>query len=168
VTAAALKAAEGTVIYRGQITCFDRQTVHLASGRGQAIMANITPVVGEAAVGFDPVVSQLLWGVLLEVTPALAPDGKSVTLRLHSLVTEPQAMRTKTIEASGPTNAKGESSGAKSEIDLPDFLLHTFRTAMRVPVDKGVLIGGMTSPKAADGKVLYLFIHVTASKPEAK
>jgi len=166
VTAAALKEAGATVIYRGLITCFDRQTVHLATGKGQAIMANMTPVIAEAAVGVEPKITKVLWGALLEVTPALAPDAKSVTLRLHSLITEMQQIRTKMISTSIP----GEKTGSviQTEVELPEFLLHTFRTALRMPVDKGILIGGMTAPKAADGKVLYLFLQVSASKPETK
>lgn len=57
---------------------------------------------------------------------------------------------------------------AKADIELPEFLLHTFRTTVRAPLDKGILIGGMTSPKAVDGKVLYLFLQVSSSKDEEK
>jgi hypothetical protein len=167
VSAEALKEAKATVIYRGQITCFDRQTVHLASGRGQAVMADLTPVVGENAVGFDPRITQVLWGLLLEVTTSLSPDNKAATLRLHSLITEPVSIRTKTLETPAP-GAEKTAGVAKNEIDLPEFLLHTFRTTMRVPVNKGILIGGITAPKASDGKVLYLFMQVSASGQEAK
>ena len=166
VTAAALKEAGAATIYRGQITCFDRQTVHLASGKGENVMSNIQPVVAEAAVGVSPVTSQILWGLLLEVTPALAPDGKSATLRLHSLITEPVQIRKATVESSMPGDGK-TTAVSKAEVDLPEFLLHTFRTALRMPVNKGILVGGITAPKASDGKVLYLFIQVTASKQEA-
>jgi hypothetical protein len=172
VTAAALKEAKATVVYRAQVTCFDRQTTHMVSGQAQTLMANVTPVVAEAAVAWDPTISTMLWGALLEITPALTPGGNSVILKLHSSITE-GSMRTKQVTSATPGGASGTKDGvsaatAKAEIELPEFLLHTFRTTVRAPLDKGILIGGMTSPKAIDGKVLYLFLQVSSSKDEEK
>jgi len=174
VTAAALKEAKATVVYRAQVTCFDRQTTHMASGQAQALMSNMTPVVAEAAVGWDPTISTVLWGALLEITPALTPGGNSVILKLHSCITESQKMSTRHVESAIPSSSSGAKDNpggagvAKADVDLPEFLLHTFRTTVRAPLDKGILIGGMTSPKATDGKVLYLFLQVSSSKDEDK
>jgi len=173
VTAAALNEAKATVVYRAQVTCFDRQMTHMVSGQAQTWMADVTPVVAEAAVGWDPIISNALWGALLEVTPALTPGGNSVILKLHSCITE-GSMRTKQVTSailSSSSGAKDNPAGAgvaKADIELPEFLLHTFRTTVRAPLDKGILIGGMTSPKATDGKVLYLFLQVSSSKDEEK
>lgn len=168
VTAAQLKEAGGTVIYRAQLTCFDRQTTHMASGRAQTLIADLQPVIAEAAVGWDAEVTAMLWGALIEVTPALSPDGKTVTLRVHSMISEGLDFRTKTIESAVSGGSEEKNAGgvavAKSDVELPEFLIHTFRTTLRAPLDKGILIGGMTAPKAADGKVLYLFLQISASK----
>jgi len=165
VTPAAMQESGAAVIYRGQITCFDRQTVHLASGRAQTIMIDMEPVVAESAIGFDVQPTALLWGALLEATPVLAPDGKSITLRLHSLITEGQEVRTAKIQSAiGGSDSKGASPVTTNEIELPEFLMHTFRTTIRAPLGKAFLVGGMTGPRAADGKVLYLILEITASK----
>lgn len=161
VAPGALVAAEAKVIYRGQITGFDRQKVHVATGKVQRYVENATPVVAENAIGWDPQLGALLMGAVLEITPALAPDGKSATLDLESHISEAGDMRTKTFTGA-VSGEKGES--AKADIDLPEWLVHTFRTTLRVPLDKPVLIGGMTAPKAADGKVLYLILEISASK----
>jgi len=95
------------------------------------------------------------------VTLVLSPDRKSVTMRLHSLITEEQSLRTKTVVS--VTSDKGAKT-TMTELDLPEFLLHTFRTAVRAPLDKEIIVGGMTAPKAADGKVLYLVLCVSASE----
>jgi len=163
VTEAAFAEAKAQVIYRGQITCFDRQTVHIASGRAQTLMLDLEPVVAEAAVGWDPTLNPLLWGALLELTPALSPDRKSVTMKVHSMITEGKEVTTRTIEASVGDKAVPPTKG---EVDLPEFLMHTFRTTVQAPLDKGVLIGGMTSPEALDGKVLYLILEVSASQDQ--
>jgi len=171
VTPAALAEAEARVIYRGNITCFDRQMVHLASGRAQTLVTDLTPVVAEAAIGWDMDVRALLWGALLEITPCLSPDGKTATLNIHSMISEGKDVKTREVSAGAgsPGKANGEGGSmlgaiAKGTIDLPEFLVHTFRTTIRVPVDKAILIGGMTSPTAADGKVLYLVLEISASK----
>jgi len=171
VTPAALAAAEARVIYRGNLTSYDRQMVHLASGRAQTLVVDMEPVVAEAAVGWDLNVTAILWGALLEITPCLSPDAKSATLNIHSMISEGKDVKTRTTSAStgSPGNEKGEGASmmgavAKGEIDLPEFLIHTFRTTIRVPLDKAILIGGMTSPTAADGKVLYLILEISASK----
>jgi hypothetical protein len=129
------------------------------------------PVVAEAAIGWDLNVTALLWGALLEITPCLSPDGKMATLNIHSMISEGKDTKTREVSAAAgnPGNAKGEGASmlgavAKGTIDLPEFLIHTFRTTIRVPVDKAILIGGMTSPTAADGKVLYLILEISASK----
>jgi hypothetical protein len=166
---AALAAAEAKTIYRGQITCFDRQVVHLASGRAQTLLTRLQPVVAEAAVGSDPEFTTLLWGALLEITTSLSADSKSATVNLHTLITEGKEMRTRAI-AGGQVGGKSDKGdGGKGEqastlVDLPEFLLHTFRTTVRVPLDKQVIVGGMTSPTATDGKVLYLVLQISSGK----
>jgi hypothetical protein len=166
VTEEALKDAGALVIYHGQTTCFDRQAVHLATGRGQAVVSDMSPVVAESAIGWTANQSTVLWGALLEVTPALSPDGQAVTLKIHSVITEDQAMRHTTLSSTvggGKTDGKSPEVSSVS-LDLPEFMLHTFRTSVRAPLDKTFIAAGMTSPKAVDGKVLYLVLHVTASK----
>jgi len=161
VAPAALQQAGAKVIYRGQITCLDRQRVHLATGLGQAYGADAEPVVAERTVGWDLQINSTFQGALLQVTACLTPDGKSATVDLESHISETGQMRRTTLHASG-ADAKGE--GAKAEIDLPDYLFHTFRTTLRVPVDKPILVGGITAPRALDGKVLYLVMEVSSGK----
>lgn len=153
---------EEKAIYRGQLTCFDRQTTHLASGRVQTFMGDIEPVVGEGAVGYNPTVGSVLVGALLEVTPSLDTDRKGVTLNVRSIISETEETRTRRVAS--PASDKITSTSI--DVELPQFMLHTFRTTLRAPVGRSVLIGGMTSPAAELGKELYLVLRVVA--PEAK
>ena len=149
-------------IYNAHITCFDRQTVYLASGPAQVYVIDAEPVVAERAVGWDPTVTAVLFGAFLQVTPSVSAEGKEATLDIRSAITEKEnAPSTATFEATS-----GEGT-AKAEIDKPRFLAHTFRTTLRVPLDKPVLVGGMTSPDALEGKVIYLILEVSASQEQA-
>jgi len=166
VTDAALAASQAKVIYRGRITCFDRQRVHVVTGKAQVYVAGATPVVSDGAVGWDAQIGSALMGAMVEIVPALSPDGKAVTVDLQSHVSEAGAESRKT-SITAAVGGKGPDTGtgtATADIDLPQWLLQTFSTSIRMPVGKPVLIGGMTSPTAADGKVLYLVLEISASK----
>ncbi len=149
---------EDNVIYRGSLTCFDRQTTHLASGRVQTLVSDAEPVVSEQAVGYNPELASFLVGALLEVTPSLAADRTGVTVDLRSVVSETETMRTSPVSSREGRNA--ESSFV--EVDLPQFLLQTFRTTLRAPLGKAVLVGGMTSPGDLVSKELYLVLEIHA------
>ena len=164
ITPAALAAADAKVIYRGQITCFDRQRVHLVTGKAQVYVADAIPVVAESAVGWDAQINSILMGAMVEIVPALSPDGKAVTLDLQSHVSEAGGENRKATLNSAIGGKDQNGNTAKADIELPEFLLQTFSTSVRMPLGKPVLIGGMTSPMASNGKVVYLILEVTASK----
>jgi hypothetical protein len=152
------------VIYEGRVTCFDRQTTHMASGSVEVYCTDQEPVIAEDAVGWDPTMIPVLFGAFLQITPSASEDRNEATVDIRSSITEkggePKAT---TVEAA---TTQGH---AKAEIDKPNFLGHTFRTTLRVPLDTPVLVGGMTSPEALEGKVIYLILEVSASEglPEA-
>jgi hypothetical protein len=160
LTEEALARAEAMTMCRAQLTCFDRQTVHVASGTGHSVFSNVEPVVAEAVVGWTPTVTTLLSGALLEVTPALSGDRSAVTMKVHSVITQMLESPTRVTESGGPG---GAIPPTKTVIDLPHFLLHTFRTTVRMPLGRPVLVGGITGPNAPDGHVVYLVVEVDAS-----
>ena len=151
-------------VYHAHITCFDRQMVHLTSGPAASYVLDVEPVVAERATGWDPTTATVLFGAFLQVTPSVSADGKEATLDLKSTITE----KDRAIPSATMESTSGEAT-AKGEIDKPGFLVHTFRTTLRVPLDTPVLVGGMTSPEALEGKVIYLILEVSASEglPEA-
>lgn len=150
-------------IYHGRINCFDRQTVYLASGSVEVYTVDSEPVVAENAVGWDPTNDAVLFGIFLEATPSITAERNEATVNLRTVVSEKgNAQRTTTVEA-----ATSEGGVAKAEIDKPTFVVHTFRTTARLPLDTPVLLGGITSPQALDGKILCLILEVSASQDQA-
>jgi len=152
---------DARVIFEGQVTCFDRQATHLASGAVEVFCSDIEPVVAENAVGWDPTMIPLFFGVLVEVTPSLAQDRREATLDVKSTFTE------KAGEAQALTiEAATDKGTAKAQIDKPRYFGHTFRTTLRLPLDKPVLVGGLTSPEPVQGKVIYLIMEVSSSQDD--
>ncbi len=124
--------------YRGQITSFNGQTVHLVSGQIKSTVLGAIPVVGPG-IGYQPVVAEPHLGVLLEVTPTALSADEGVLIDLHSTITNwKKPSEPKTI---GTSN--GESL---VEIDQINVAAQQFATSLRLPRGKPVLVGGINIP----------------------
>src|SRR5215211_7868822 len=179
--------------YRGQTTCFNGQTVHVASGRGRTFVTGMEPAVG-TGVGLYGVRTTIVQaGAMLEVTPVVTPDGKAAVLDLSSVVSNwdgsgaPAGAAERAPEASArPAAPAGVDAGADlritesgaslpartgagpvPQVDRINVAAQQLRTTLRVPLGKPVLVGGMTmepSGGGGDGRQLYLIVEVTASE----
>lgn len=171
VTAADLAKADAKTIYRGCTTCFDRQTVFVASGNLKAYLADGTPLVCAASLGITPIIRNFLVGGMLEVRPQLSKDKDAVLLDYRSYV-NPAA----TIEHTGPQEyAAGAARGAPLregviavDFGFPAVDFQTLRGSVRIPLGKSILLGFTTGPKLKDGKVSCLIVEVSASKAETR
>jgi len=173
VDEAALDKADLAVPYRGRITCFSGQAVHTFAGRAQAVLVDMIPVVSSDAVAYRPVMKVIQWGPVLEACTTILPDAKTAVLEVDSTVSELVELRerkTRAIARSNPPNIIQPIEA----IDCPDFLAHKLRTTVKVPLDKLVLVGGLSvACGAADAKAprderdaMYLLVKVTAEKQE--
>jgi len=170
--------------YRGRITCFSGQTVHVASGGRRSVVVSVIPVVGSAPA-YQPIQAVLNLGVVLEVTPSLLPGTDEAILDLYSTVTkwgepdppiqiesrfppgqQPAGMSGETVETPG-----GTASVTVDRVNIPTQQL---ATTLRAPLGKPVLVGGLTlepgemepsEPNDANRKQLYLVVQVSAAEP---
>lgn len=157
-----------TIYSQGQTLCFNGQTVHISSGRGHTIITGATPVVGSSSVGYQFDTAVVQNGVALQVKPEMTSDGKSAVLDLQSIVSE--LPETKELGADAKAAATTQVSDissdiALSKIDRVNVVAQQFRTTVRVPLDKKVLIGGMTmepNNAANSSRNLYLVVEVSA------
>jgi hypothetical protein len=175
--------------YRGQTTCFNGQTVHVASGRGKTFVTGMEPAVG-TGVGLYGVRTTIVQaGAMLEVTPVVTPDGKSAVLDLSSVVSNwdnsgaPAGAAAPSARPSIPGGVDAAAdirvteggasipartgAGPVPQVDRMNVAAQQLRTTLRVPLGKPALVGGMTMEPAAsegDGRQLYLIVEVTASE----
>ena len=158
--------------YAGQITCFNGQTVHIVSGRLETVIGGAIPVGGgSGAVGYQPIMLSPHLGVFLQITPSALPDADDVLVDLHSSITRWEKPEEPAIIGTTPTG-KGAI-----EVDRINVTAQQFATSLRVPLDKPVLVGGITYPPdpnlTADGQPaekpdggragLYLVIEIHAT-----
>lgn len=162
VTDAVLDKAGAKVLFQGEITAFNGQTVHLGSGLIQTYLADVEPVVAESALAVNPTVGAVQNGAVLQVRPILTSGGKETVIDVRSEVVDLKQMRVKPFPEFGQAVHTGKP--IKVDLEFPEVYFHTFRTTVRVPLDKPVLISGMTDPHAKKGEMLYLVLKVSASK----
>jgi hypothetical protein len=166
--------------YHAVVTCYNGQTVHCVSGGQSLAVIGMIPVVGGGAaageagsVGYQPGVSVVHQGAALQLTPIASTGGRFVTLDVHSRVVWGEPLKT----------AKGTPQEAlltgpmavAAAIDRPLLTSHELETTFRAPVDRRILVGGMTceiQPGPGEPN-LYLFVKVAMQElrdepPETK
>jgi hypothetical protein len=164
---------ENTIYSQGQTLCFNGQTVHISSGRGRTVVTGASPVVGQSSVGYQFSTEVVQNGVALQVKPDVTPDGKSAVLDLQSIVSElPEAKSTTAPSAGFADDGAMLGQASNRTIDTPihaidrvNVVAQQFRTTVRIPLDKKIIIGGMTmEPNIAGGssRNLYLVVEVNA------
>jgi type II secretory pathway component GspD/PulD (secretin) len=181
--------AAHSVQFRAQTTCFSGQTVSIASGRQKSVVRSVEAVVGQDIGAYQPTVGLLNSGLTLQVRPTFNPDDQTVIMTIDSTFTGPAET---TPEVAGrligattrPSDSPGEGGNlmgnlpvmgqmfkstmgsANGLIDRINAVSQNLRTSVRIPLDKSVLIGGMTLEPANNGEEspqLYLIIEASAS-----
>jgi hypothetical protein len=165
--------------YIGAITCFNGQTVHIASGRSRSAVVGAIPVVGGGGegAGYQPIINNPNSGAVLQVTPLLLPNTQAAMLDLQSVVTRSEGP-TEPIHflGGGPARAKsnGERKAARGgttvTLDRIDMLVEQLATTLKVLLGEPTLVGGLSrehstdDQEAAGAPQLYLFIEATAKQ----
>jgi hypothetical protein len=169
--------------YRAVLTCYNGQTVHTLSGQQSLFVTGIGPEMVEdeelvevedeqgeveSRVAYRPELSVVQEGAALEITPITTVSGKFVVVDVHSRVA---FLSEESAEHSGRAHTasfRGTGSPAElaASIDRPRLVLHRLSTTLRLPVDRLMLIGGMThatEPGTAEPD-LFLFLEVSVQE----
>jgi hypothetical protein len=167
------KLPESVVSYRGELTCFNGQTVSIASGRTHSAVTDQQPVVAQNAVAMGPTVRQVQTGVMLEVLPTLQAGREGVVADVKTRLAEWNDPGRIEVPQSISTTQPGDRAivGAEpsSAIDRLNMVSQDLKTAVRMPLGKPVLVGGLTldpTPAAANGPQLYLVLRIDATGEE--
>ena len=76
-------AVNSTLLTAPRVTLFNGQRAYVVVATETAYVSDLNPVVGQSSVGFDPEVSVVQSGVLLDVQATVSSDRKYVTLTLR-------------------------------------------------------------------------------------
>jgi hypothetical protein len=162
VTDADLEKAGAKTVYRASTTCFDQQTVFMASGNLKAYLGDGTPVVAEGAVGIDPNIMLRLLGGMVEVRPKLLARERTVVLDYRSYMNHSGKIDRKPLPDFACVS--GQPTPMRVDLEYPEVDFQTLRGSVCVPLDKTVVLGCTTGPNLKGGKVLALVVEVSASQ----
>jgi hypothetical protein len=173
----AQREANGSTGYRAAITCYNGQTVNTVAGGESLAVTGLGAVPAAASanaaakIGYSPVVSLIQEGAALQVTPIVTTSGKYVVLDIHSRVARRQATDQRPraegrAEAAKTADGPALAGDVVAALDRPQLVAQRLSTTLRVPIDRTMLVGGMTmsnNPAAAE-PALYLFVKLVVQE----
>ncbi len=146
-----LTAAQGdtrsNVLQAPKVTTFNGAAATVFSNTVQYYVSNITPIIGPAAVAYQPNVSALPIGVTLNVTPVVSADRRYVRLTMSPFFQALNGFTTyqSGLAAVGGIGFAGGGGTISSTIQLPNTTTNTVTTTVTVPDGGTVLLGGVKS-----------------------
>jgi hypothetical protein len=168
--AAGETAGEGQLrrAYHAVLTCYNGQTVHAVAGGQSIAVTGMIPVLGggkgDDAVGYEPQVAMIQQGAALQFTPIVSTNGHFVLLDIHSRVVRRCPEQ---ADAAAPPRLPATVVGELvAALDRPQLATHRLSTTLRLPVDRRMLVGGMTYESKPSEEVpnLYLFVKVAVQE----
>jgi general secretion pathway protein D len=137
-----------TTITAPRVTLFNGQRAYVLVATTRAYVSDLNPIVGSGAVGFDPTISSVQSGVLLDVQATVSSDRKYVTLTLRPQLSQliqlvPFSTGDTQVFGNGTDTSTQPFSGS-GVIQQPEIQITEVRTTVSVPDGGTLLLGGQT------------------------
>jgi Flp pilus assembly secretin CpaC/tetratricopeptide (TPR) repeat protein len=137
---------DSSVATSPRVTLFNGQRAFINIATETAFVSDLTPVVGQNAVAFDPEVGIVQSGVSLDVQATVSSDRKYVTLTLRNTLSQLRALVS--FPVSSTTQGGGDGGGIPSIvtgfIQQPTRDITQVNTTVSVPDGGTLLLGGQT------------------------
>lgn len=153
--------------YRAMLTCYNGQTVAVTAGGERLSVAGMDAEKAERVSEKDelksiyhPRLVALQDGAALQFRPVVSTSGKYVAIDLHSRV----ARLNPAPPAARPEGKRPDSlEDVVASIDRPQLVVQELSTTLRAPINRTLLVGGMTFEGAGPQTDvnLYLFVRAT-------
>ncbi|MCS7032547.1 MAG: hypothetical protein NZ561_00975, partial [Phycisphaerae bacterium] len=135
-----------------RVTLFNGQRAYVLVSTQRAYVSDLQPIVGTGAVGFDPEISIVDSGAILDVQATVSSDRKYVTLTLRPQLARIIGFRDFQVAqatAGGVGGGGGTGGGAPGGvatgfIQQPEIQITEVRTTVSVPDGGTLLLGGQT------------------------
>lgn len=149
VLTAVEKERRGNVIFEPDITLFNGQQAHIVSMNQQSYIADYDVVQGQ----YDPIVSILSYGTVLDVQAIASADKKYITLTLRPTNAQVESWRRfgpAVSDFPGGTVTQGGGAIAESDVGsypllVPMMNYSAVRTSATIPDGGSLVIAGMTT-----------------------
>jgi len=161
------KDRRGNVIFEPDVTLFNGQQAHLVHMNQQSYIADYDVVQGQ----YDPIISVLSYGTVLDVQAVASADKKYITLTLRPTNAQVQQWRrfgppvsntganafpggtvvdpTTGGQQTGPGSASTSGIAGGNPLLIPQLSYQSVRTSVTIPDGGSLMIAGMTNGESA-------------------
>jgi general secretion pathway protein D len=147
------KTRRGNVTFEPDVTLFNGQQAHIVHINQQAYIADYDVNQGQ----YDPIVSTLSYGTVLDVQAIASADKKYITLTLrptNARVTRWRrfgaALPDGTTQIGGtPIEATGTGVADGNPLLIPELAYQSVRTSVTIPDGGSLMLAGMTNGESA-------------------
>jgi type II secretory pathway component GspD/PulD (secretin) len=139
-----------TVVTAPRVTLSNGQRGYVVVSTQTAYVSDLEPIVGTRSVGFDPTISIIESGILLDVQGTVSADRKYVTLTLRPTLSRLAALTTFTVQSAAQVTGDDDddtpvqSGIATATVQQPIVERTLVRTTVTVPDGGTLLLGGQT------------------------
>lgn len=124
-----------------RLTFTNGQTANIYVASQTAFVSDLTPVVGDSAVGFDPDVDVVTEGVTLLVEGTVSADRRYVTLNIDAAVSRLDGFGREPVVAIAGGQLVN-SAAVQSFIQTPQVTVSRVQTTVTAPDQGTILLGG--------------------------
>jgi len=150
--------SRNTILTAPRLTLHNGQIAWISVQTSQSYVSALNVNSNSGAIGYSPVVSQLLTGFSFKIHGVISADRRYVTMEVIFDIGDLVSMEksdafTGVAGGSGSGGGGGTTATGGAFIDLPTTLTHQVRTTVSVP-DKGTaLLGGQRSVREYETEV---------------
>jgi len=147
------KESRSNIVWEPDVTLFNGQQAHLVHINQQSYIADYNVVQGQ----YDPIISILSYGTVLDVQAVASADKKYITMTLRP--TNAQVARWRRFGSpvasfgDGTNNVENDPNGVAiaggNPLLIPELIYSSVRTSVTIPDGGSLLIGGMTNGRSA-------------------
>lgn len=138
--------SRSVILTAPRLTFTNGQRAFIAVTNQTSFISDLTPVAGSGAGAFDPVVTPISDGVVIDVQGVASADRRYVTLTIRtaqSTVTfDPENNVTVSGAAGGGGTTGGDSSVFSAPIQRPEVIGTQLSTTVTIPDQGTILLGG--------------------------
>ncbi|MDP7034145.1 MAG: hypothetical protein QF752_06590 [Planctomycetota bacterium] len=156
VLRAVQKTTKATTMTAPRITVYNTQRANVTVVNQISYVRDFDVSIATASAIADPIIGTLQDGLVLDVRPTVSHDRRYVTLELRPTVSQlnsadvpPNGFRNQTTSL-GTTGGTGFNQTVT--IEIPNLIVQTVETTVRVPDRGSVIIGGLKTIRVLDSK----------------
>lgn len=124
-----------------RLTFTNGQTSNIFVATQIAFISDLTPVVSDSAVGFDPTMATISEGVRMVVEGTISADRRYVTMNIDTSVSKIDALTPRAVTAVAGGRLVN-SADTQSFIQAPTVTVTSVATTVTVPDQGTILLGG--------------------------